>query len=319
LRFLRLSFALTSLILRCFFARAMFVLRLPSLILFFDAEPDPRATARELDSAGPSTGNVGCQNVLILRGNVYSTVCCNWGGLGTDRVPTAIEGFDILVDGGFPRNSVNIVSGPSGSAKSLFCLHFIFNGVEEFSEPSIYVSYEESADTLRETLRNFGMRPEGPESKGALSFIDLGEMRKLSQGDEFLDFDSLESMLTGLIDATGAKRLVVDSLAVLGLHYDNLNDFRRELFQFGRFLSEKEITSILVTEAGEEGRLTRFGIEQFIADSFIYLGLDNVKGELRRTIVVRKMRLTNHDVCVHPFLITNKGMKVASDVKVEGV
>jgi KaiC/GvpD/RAD55 family RecA-like ATPase len=236
-----------------------------------------------------------------------------------DRVPTAIEGFDILVDGGFPRNSVNIVSGPSGSAKSLFCLHFVLNGVEEFSEPSIYVSYEESANTLRETLRNFGMRPEGLESKGTLNFIDMGEMRKLSQGDEFLDFDSLESMLTGLIDTTGAKRLVVDSLAVLGLHYDNLNDFRRELFQFGRFLSEKEITSILVTEAGEEGRLTRFGIEQFIADSFIYLGLDNVKGELRRTIVVRKMRLTNHDVCVHPFLITNKGMKVSSDVKVEGV
>ncbi|MFQ6128687.1 MAG: RAD55 family ATPase [Thermoplasmata archaeon] len=230
-----------------------------------------------------------------------------------------MEGFDILVDGGFPRNSVNIISGPSGSAKSLFCLHFIFNGVHEFSDPSIYVSYEESADILRETLRNFGMKTEGHESRGDLSFIDLGEMRKLSKGDEFLDFDSLESMLSGLIEATGAKRLVIDSLAVLGLHYDSLNDFRRELFQFGRFLSEKEITSLLVTEAGEKGGLTRFGIEQFIADSFIYLGLENVKGELRRTIVVRKMRLTNHDICVHPFLITNEGLKVSSDVKVEEV
>lgn len=163
------------------------------------------------------------------------------------------------------------------------------------------------------------MKTEGHESRGDLSFIDLGEMRKLSKGDEFLDFDSLESMLSGLIEATGAKRLVIDSLAVLGLHYDSLNDFRRELFQFGRFLSEKEITSLLVTEAGEKGGLTRFGIEQFIADSFIYLGLENVKGELRRTIVVRKMRLTNHDICVHPFLITNEGLKVSSDVKVEEV
>lgn len=223
------------------------------------------------------------------------------------------------MDGGFPRNSVNVISGPSGSAKSLFSLHFIFNGIQDFSEPGIYVSFEESADTLRETLRNFGMKSEAHESKGNLSFVDLGEMRKLSKADEFLDFDSLESMLTGLIDATGAKRLVVDSLAVLGLHYDNLNDFRRELFQFGRFLSEKEITSLLVTEAGEKGGLTRFGVEQFLSDSFIFLGLDNVKGELRRTIVVRKMRLTNHDICVHPFLITNKGLKVSSDVKVEGV
>ncbi|MFQ5910392.1 MAG: ATPase domain-containing protein [Thermoplasmata archaeon] len=236
-----------------------------------------------------------------------------------ERVPTAIDGFDVLVDGGFPRNTVNIISGPSGSAKTLFSLHFIFHGAQRFSEPSVYVSYEEAADTMRETLRNFGMRTEAYESKGSLSFIDLGEMRKLSKGDEFLDFDSLESMLSGLIDATGAKRLVVDSLAVLGLHYDNLNDFRRELFQFGRFLSEKKITSLLVTEAGEKGGLTRFGIEQFIADSFIFLGLDNVKGELRRTIVVRKMRLTNHDICVHPFLITSKGLKVSSDVKVEGV
>jgi KaiC/GvpD/RAD55 family RecA-like ATPase len=259
------------------------------------------------------------QKALIIETQFHFNTLLKRGGLATRKVPTGIEGFDVLADGGFPHNSVNMVSGPSGSAKSLFCLQFIFNGAEQFSEPGIYVSYEESANILRMTLKNFGMNTEPHETNGNMNIVDIGEMRKLSKGDEFLDFDSLESMLSGLIDATGAKRLVVDSLAVLGLHYDKLNDFRRELFQFGRFLSEKEITSLLVTEADDSGTLTRFGIEQFIADSFIYLGLDNVKGELRRTIVVRKMRLTNHDVCVHPFLITNKGLKISSDVRVEGV
>lgn len=235
-----------------------------------------------------------------------------------ERVPTGIPGFDELVGGGLPKNTVNMISGPSGSAKTLFCLQFLFNGASSFGDPSLCLSFEESSTNLRETLINFGMDSRKLETGGELTLIDLGEMRKLGKENEFLDFDFLESMLNGLIETTGAKRLVVDSLAVLGLHYKDLNDFRRELFRFSRFLSEKKLTSILVTECEEGGKLTRFGVEQFISDSFIFLGLENVRGELQRTIVVRKMRLTDHDISVHPFLITERGIEVSGDVKVTG-
>jgi KaiC/GvpD/RAD55 family RecA-like ATPase len=232
----------------------------------------------------------------------------------TKRVPTGIEGFDELIEGGFPEESVNIVSGPSGAAKTLFCLHFIYSGVAEYGEPSVYLSMEEGRKNLRETLKNFGMDAEKYEADGTLNLVDIGEIRKLGTED-FIDLPGLQSILENIIDANKVKRIVVDSVAIIGLRSRYLDDFRRHLFQFAKFLQERQVTALLVTEsAGED--LTKFGVEQFIADSFIYLGLEKIKGELVRTILVRKMRLTNHDISVHPFMIAKKGIRVSSDVKV---
>ena len=233
------------------------------------------------------------------------------------RVPTGIEGFDGLIEGGFPIGSVNLISGPSGSAKSIFCLHFAFNGASMFGESSIYVTLEETKESLRETLMSFGKNPTEIETNSLLTLIDLGELRRLEE-EEFLSFENLTSILEGAIDAVEAKRLVVDSLAAIGLQQPDSASFRRGLFRFGRFLKQKGITSLLVTESLENGPLTRFGVEQFIADSFIFLDLENVKGELARSIVVRKMRLTHHDSAVHPFLITDRGLKISGDVKITG-
>jgi circadian clock protein KaiC len=220
------------------------------------------------------------------------------------------------MEGGFPQGSVNLISGPTGSAKSLFSLHYAFNGAARYGEPSLYITIEEKTENLRQTLKSFGMDPTKYEADGSLTIVDLGEIRKLDVDADALDFKSIEAMIDGLIETNGVKRLVVDSIAIIGLQQKDIQEFRRDLFQFGRFLGDKDTTSILITECSEEGGLTRFGVEQFITDSFIFLGLDNVKGELRRTVVVRKMRLTHHDTAVHPFLITRKGIKVSSDVKV---
>lgn len=221
-----------------------------------------------------------------------------------------------MISGGFPEGSINLLSGPTGSAKSLFCLHYVYNGASLFEDPSLFITLEEKKSNLRETLKSFGMNPTRYETEGTLTIVDLGELRKLAEDEDTIDFKSLQVMIDALIERDEAKRLVIDSIAILGLQQGSIRDFRRELFQFGRFLGEKNTTSILVTECSEKGELTRFGVEQFIADSFIFLGLENVKGELIRTIVVRKMRLTHHDTAVHPFLITGKGIRVSSDVKV---
>ncbi len=238
------------------------------------------------------------------------------GRKSLDRVPTGIDGFDELIGGGFPEGSVNLISGPTGSAKSLFCLHYVYNGAAKYGEPSLYITLEEKTENLRETLKSFGMDPTNLEANGSLTIVDLGEIRKLEGDEDALDFRSIEAMIDGLIENNKVKRLVVDSIAIIGLQQRDVREFRKDLFQFGRFLGDKETTSVLVTECSEEGALTRFGVEQFITDSFVFLGLDNIKGELRRTVVVRKMRLTHHDAMVHPFLITNKGIRVSSDVKV---
>jgi KaiC/GvpD/RAD55 family RecA-like ATPase len=59
--------------------------------------------------------------------------------------------------------------------------------------------------------------------------------------------------------------------------------------------------------------MTRYGVEQFLADSFLHLALEDVKGELRRTLTVRKMRFTKHDTGKHPVHITRDGLVVAEE------
>jgi circadian clock protein KaiC len=119
------------------------------------------------------------------------------------------------------------------------------------------------------------------------------------------------------MDFTGAKRFALDSVTAVGLYYeDSPGVLRRELFKFAGFLKEKDITSLLITESIENGQLTRYGIEQFIADSFIVFGLEDMKGELRRTVTVRKMRFTKHDTMKHPMLITSSGINVSAESKV---
>ncbi len=236
------------------------------------------------------------------------------------RIPTGIPGLDELISGGFPENTVNLVSGPAGSAKSLTAIQYIYNGVKDKDETGIYITLEEPRENVIRAMDIYGMDVTKYESDGKLILLDLGEVRRRLESSEeegVVGFEGLVKLLKNLLEFTGAKRLAVDSLTAVGLYYeDSPGRLRRELFKFAGFLKESNVTTLLVTESIEGQQLTRYGIEQFVADSFIVLGLEDVKGELRRTITVRKMRFTKHDTMKHPMLITSSGINISAESKV---
>ncbi len=230
------------------------------------------------------------------------------------RTPTGIEGFDRLVQGGLPRGSVNLVAGPAGGGKTLFATQFAYNGAALFDEPAAYLALEESRDSVDRVMAGFGMDRKGMEEAGKFYLIDLGAIRAGSSRDGLaVGLRELEDFLRSCIASTHVRRLVVDSVSAVALHYRSVADLREEMFAFTRFLRDTGVTSLLVTESPEGGRMTRFGVEQFLADSFIHLALEDVKGELRRTLTVRKMRFTKHDTGKHPVHITRDGLLVAEE------
>lgn len=231
------------------------------------------------------------------------------------RVKTGIEGLDVLSRGGFPRNSVNLVSGPAGSGKTLLATQFFFNGARDNGDAGLYLVLEENRENIVRAMKGFGMDLEGPESEGRLFLIDLGEIRT-EQERGVVSFREIMDFLDSFTAKANPKRLVLDSLPVVSLYYRNLEKFREELFTFSRYLRQQDLTSLLISESLDDRGLTRFGVEQFVADSFIVLGLEDVRGELRRTVTVRKMRFTKHDTAKHPFLITPRGIEVMSQEKV---
>ena len=266
-----------------------------------------------------------------------------------ERVPSGVDTLDTLLRGGFPRHTVNLVSGPPGSGRSLLCMQFVYYGVEKHDEPGLYITLEENHQGIVKAMKSFGMRPELYEGEGDLTLADLGwfskELGRVSDapaglagmdilrergrqnrvdmewlvseseaGSElergFVGFRTLREVVDHMVERRKIRRLAVDSVAAIGLLCGSAELFRKELFSFGRFLRERKLTSLLVTEAVGPAGNVRFGVENFLADTHICLNLRNLKGEFLRTVTVQKMRFGTHDSGVHPFQITARGMEI---------
>ena len=238
-----------------------------------------------------------------------------------ERVPTGITGLDELIEGGFPINTVNLVSAPTGGGKTIFAMEYIYNGVRNYGDPGVFITIEEGYESIRRAMNAFGKDTRRYEEDGKLFILDIAELRKemgiYDSDKDGLTFDALKDALTGILKYTKAKRFALDSLVGIGLSYESSTRLREEIFRFSWFLREMNLTSLLTTESveGTPG-ITRYGIEQFISDSLIVLGLEEMNGELVRTIRVRKMRFTGHDRGKHPFLITSGGIEISPHEKI---
>jgi circadian clock protein KaiC len=265
------------------------------------------------------------------------------------RVKTGIDGLDLLTQGGLPAETVTLVSGPAGSGKSLLCLQFACAGAVSEDEPALYVSLEESAPSLERALGNYRFNDPRPLKSGKLTVMDLGWLRQKVDGGAhspglaqmerlreegraylvspewmadgpgiaeeleagMVGFRTLSAAVDHFASEHGIKRLVIDSVAAVGLYYTAPEELRRELFRFGRSLREKKLTVMMITESAPgPGNPTRYGVEHYIADAHIVLGLRNVRGEFKRTIMVQKLRFSGHDSGVHPFIIDENGIEV---------
>jgi KaiC/GvpD/RAD55 family RecA-like ATPase len=234
-----------------------------------------------------------------------------------ERKGTSIPGLDELMNGGFPIGSINLVSGPTGSAKSLMGIHYINNGALYEGEVGIYLTLEESRESIIKAASSYGMDLETLEREGKVFIIDLGKIRmECSTKDELewglASFETLQDFLSNHISFSKATRLVIDSATAVAVYYQTDEMMRREFFRFARFLKSSDLTSMIISEVTGDND-SRYGIEEFVADSLIKLDYESTQGEYRRTVTIKKMRFTKHDPLKHPFLIMENGIEVSPD------
>jgi circadian clock protein KaiC len=198
-----------------------------------------------------------------------------------ERVKSGVPGFDSLIDGGFPKGFVVLVSGPPGTGKTIFGLHFLYDGLKN-GEKCAYITYSQAPRDILNQASMFGWDMQ------TLEFLEL-------KPEEF------EDVLTG----KKFDRLVLDSLSAVAVMTRN---------SLGRFITkikEMQCTALLISELPLESKwLSRDTISEFLCDGVVMLNCVEAAGEVKNLLKVEKMRSTNIDKNPYLYNITGKGFDV---------
>lgn len=225
--------------------------------------------------------------------------------VGIRKLPTGIPGFDAIALGGLPAGRTTLVSGTSGSGKTVLAAQFLAAGIERTGEPGIFVTFEESPADIRRNLAGFGWPLAQWEADDRWVFLDASphpQDEPIVSGE--YDLAGLLARIEATLRVKGAKRLALDSLGALLQQYPNEGLIRRELFRLVATLRPLGVTTVLTAERTEEhGPITRYGVEEFVADNVVVLRNTLEAEKRRRTIEILKFRGTRHQKGEWPFTV----------------
>ena len=83
-----------------------------------------------------------------------------------EKIETGITGFDLISAGGLPKGRTTLVSGTAGSAKTVFAVQFLAEGIQRSNEAGIFVTFEESTTS---TLTLTPLVPLKPNTRGLVT------------------------------------------------------------------------------------------------------------------------------------------------------
>lgn len=227
----------------------------------------------------------------------------------TGRMKTGIEGLDSLLDGGFLYHNAILIKGPPGSGKTTLGYQIIHNGIVEYDEPGLVVSFDQFPQQFHRDMKSYGWDVEGLVESGKL------EMLFVSPEDLAPVAAHLDSMVIGRIqeamERIGAKRILIDSLSHFARTTNDPMAQRTIMMNFLNEIKTMGLTPILTAEQG--GQLADMvDHEEYVADCVIVLELslrpDHPLPE--RTIEIRKARGQNHLGGRHPLKLSDRGVEI---------
>ena len=212
-----------------------------------------------------------------------------------NRVPSYLEGFDLIAGGGLPEGRLTLLAGTAGSGKTIFATQFLVEGIRH-GENVVFVTFEEPTEDLRRNMLGFGWDIAAWEREGHWTFVDGSQVG----GDDGsvvggYDLGGLLARIELAITKMKAKRVVLDSFSAVLNQFPDLGTIRSELFRIASRLKSLGTTAIVTAErATDYGDLSRSGVEEFVADNVVLLRNVLEDEKRRRTVEVLKLRGAGH-------------------------
>ena len=225
------------------------------------------------------------------------------------KAPTGINGLDEITDGGLPIGRTTLVCGSAGSGKTLMAMQFLAQGALRYGEPGVFMAFEETAEDLAKNFASMGLdlRELVSTKKLLIDYVHIDPSEIEETGD--YDLEGLFIRLGSAIDSIGAKRVVLDTIEVLFSGFRSDTILRSELRRLFRWLKDRGVTAIATGERGD-GTLTRYGLEEYVADCVILLDARVQDQIATRRLRVVKYRGSLHGTNEYPFLIEDNGISV---------
>lgn len=220
------------------------------------------------------------------------------------RVTSGVVELDSMCEGGFLRDSVVLVSGATGTGKTLLVSEFMGGGAER-NEKCLLFAFEESPEQLMRNATGWGIDYAEMERKGLLKIVCT-----------YPETQGLEDHLVAIkqaIDEFKPDRLAVDSLSALE-RVSTPKGYREFVIGLTSFIKQDQITALLTatTPTLTGGSSITEAHISTITDSIILLRYVEIHGVVRRGLVVLKMRGSFHDKDIREFTIDGNGMHVGA-------
>jgi circadian clock protein KaiC len=220
----------------------------------------------------------------------------------TVRITTGNDELDHMCGGGFFRDSVILLSGATGTGKTLMVTQFLAGGVEK-DERCLLFAFEESRDQLYRNAAAWGYDFEGMERDGTLKVVNT-----------YPHAMAVEDHLLTMRDEIAAfkpNRVAVDSLSALE-RVTSVRSFREFVIGLTSFLKQQEVAGLFTSTTASllgGSSVTEKHIST-LTDTIILLRYVETRGQMRRALTVLKMRGSAHDHDIREYTIEGVGMKL---------
>jgi circadian clock protein KaiC len=223
--------------------------------------------------------------------------------LSEDRISSGIPPLDTMLAEGYRAGSSTLVAGPSGAGKTLMGLHFIFGGATS-GQPGVIATLQENPIQLQRMAAGFGWS------------LDNERVAVMYRSPNDVYIDEWVYELLDLVEAVGARRVLIDSLSDLQYAAPDPVRFREFVYSLTQRLSRAGISPIMTSEVPDlfhVGRLAEYGISH-LSDNVILLQYLRADSRLHRTATVVKSRASAHDPEIRKFEITSGGIVLGDPI-----
>ncbi len=221
------------------------------------------------------------------------------------RLDLGIDGLDEMILGGIPERSLMVVMGSAGTGKTTFGLQFLNHGLEN-GEQAVYITLEENAEAIRQAATEKGWPFDTYIGEDRLAIVDLNPIEMANS------LTSIRNDLTRLIEDFGADRLVLDSVSLLEMMYNDQAKRRTEVFDFTKSLKQAGVTTMVTSETSDrDPYISKYGIIEYLTDAvFVLQYVRKEFQETRLAVEIQKIRNANHSRETKPYEITGEGISV---------